>query len=328
MAQFHIVVGDEEFLIERATSHAVTACRDYLHQQGFFDDQWGENASRLDTTKVEAASLTSAQISEIFSPSLFSEARIIVVLASASLPGDVLPALATALGSCPPEMAVVVQHSGGAKGKKILAEMAKVAAVEHSASPITRHNDIVAFIKQEFQRFECSVTSDVPQALITAVGQDLRSLASACSQLVADTGGTVDTQAVSRYHSGVVGVSGFTIADLAVSGKQADAVSALHWALHTGVADVVIADALGDAILSMVLVGSQSRVQGSELAKQGLPPWKVRKIKTQLAKWDPGKLATALRATADLNAQVKGAAVDTQWALLRAVLTVSALARS
>ena len=38
--------------------------------------------------------------------------------------------------------------------------------------------------------------------LIEAVGTDLRELAAATGQLVADTGGTIDEPAVRRYHRG------------------------------------------------------------------------------------------------------------------------------
>lgn len=57
--------------------------------------------------------------------------------------------------------------------------------------------------------------------MINAIGSDLRELASACSQLVADTGGAVDAVAVRRYHSGKAEVKGFDIADKAVVGDVA-----------------------------------------------------------------------------------------------------------
>src|SRR5699024_6642188 len=102
------------------------------------------------------------------------------------------------------------------------------------------------------------------------VGKDLRQLASACSQLVADTGGKVDVEAVRRYHSGVVGVSGFTVAERAVTGDTAGAIEALEWALHTGVPEVVLADALADAVHSVMIVGTQRGAPSADLARQGL----------------------------------------------------------
>ena len=39
------------------------------------------------------------------------------------------------------------------------------------------------------------VSNDAPQAILDAVGSDLRELASVCSQLVADTNGKVDVDA-------------------------------------------------------------------------------------------------------------------------------------
>ena len=51
---------------------------------------------------------------------------------------------------------------------------------------------------------------------------------------MSDTGGKVDVEAVRKYHSGVVGVSGFTVAERAVTGDVAGAIEAPVGDAHQG----------------------------------------------------------------------------------------------
>jgi DNA polymerase-3 subunit delta len=53
-----------------------------------------------------------------------------------------------------------------------------------------------------------------------------------------------------------------------------------------------------------------------------MPPWKIRKAQGQVRARRPAGLATAIAATAQVNADVKGAAADPGYALERAVLAV------
>ena len=124
----------------------------------------------------------------------------------------------------------------------------------------------------------------------------------------------------------MVGVSGFTVAERAVTGDVAGAIEALEWALHTGVPEVVLADALADAVNSIALVGTQRGVPPAELAKQGLPPWKVKKVTAQTRYWSIETLGSALQVVARLNGEVKGRAENPYYALERAVREVGSLA--
>jgi DNA polymerase-3 subunit delta len=56
----------------------------------------------------------------------------------------------------------------------------------------------------------------------------------------------------------------------------------------------------------------------------GMPPWKIRKAQGQTRGWGPDGLADAMRTVARLNAEVKGAAADPEYALERAVLDLIA----
>lgn len=315
-APLHLVLGEDEFLTERATKRIVSAVRAATPA--------GEESpvvSRLGGPEVGAP-----QLFELLSPSLFGEARIAVITGAAELGKDAQAAVLDSARDLPPETVLVVQHTGGGRAKALVAELRKVGAEEHSAARLSRHTDIVGFVRSEFRGLDVRVAPEACEVLVEAVGTDLRQLASACGQLVADTGGKVDVEAVRRYHSGVMGVSGFTVAERAATGDVPGAIEALEWAMHTGVPHVVLADALADAVHSIAIVGTQRGAPPGDLARQGLPPWKVKKVMAQTRHWSIDTLGLALQVVARLNGEVKGQAEDSSYALERAVREVGALA--
>ena len=315
-AVLHLVLGEDEFLTERATAGVVAAVRTSAPA--------GEDPPVV--SRLGGPEVTAPQLFELLSPSLFGEARIVVITGAAELGKDAVAAVLGAAGDLPPETVLIVQHTGGGRAKTLVADLRKAGAEEHAAGKITRHTEVVGFVRSEFRGLDVRVAPEACEALVEAIGTDLRSLASACDQLVADTGGKVDVEAVRRYHSGVVGVSGFTVAERAVTGDVGGAIEALEWAMHTGVPHVVLADALADAVNSIALVGTQRGVPSADLARQGFPPWKVKKVQAQTRYWSVDTLGSALQVVARLNGEVKGMAEDTSYALERAVRQVGSLA--
>lgn len=315
-AVLHLVLGDDEFLTERATARVVSTVRSAAPS--------GEEP--VVVSRLEGPEVTAPQLFELLSPSLFGEARIVVVTGAAEISKDAQAAVLDAARDLPEETVLIVQHTGGGRAKTLVPDLRKAGAEEHAAGRLTRHTDVVGFVRSEFRGLGVRVAPEACETLVEAVGTDLRQLASACGQLVADTGGKVDVEAVRRYHSGVVGVSGFTVAERAVTGDVAGAIEALEWAMHTGVPHVVLADALADAVHSIALVGTQRGTPPAEMARQGLPPWKVKKVTAQTRHWSIDTLGRALQVVARLNGEVKGQAEDTAYALERAVRQVGALA--
>src|SRR5699024_12619756 len=85
-------------------------------------------------------------------------------------------------------------------------------------------------------------------ALLSGVGSDLRALAAAISQLVADTGGNVTRQTVQRYYAGVAEVENWDIADAAVRGCAGEAIAPCRRALQLGAAPGRIEAALANIV--------------------------------------------------------------------------------
>jgi DNA polymerase-3 subunit delta len=57
-----------------------------------------------------------------------------------------------------------------------------------------------------------------------------------------------------------------------------------------------------------------------------MPPWRIEKAQKQARRWTPDRIATAIRLVASLNADVKGAAADPNYALENTVRKVAQLA--
>jgi DNA polymerase III subunit delta len=57
----------------------------------------------------------------------------------------------------------------------------------------------------------------------------------------------------------------------------------------------------------------------------GMPPWRVQKAQKQARRWSRESVAKAMRLVATLNADVKGAAADADYALESAVRQVAEL---
>ena len=306
-----LVLGDESLLAERAVARVVAAAR-----------RVDPDVERRDT---EVAGLTPEGLADLLAPSLFVEPRVVVVTGAAEA-GKELAAALLAEGVDPPEgVTLVVRHQGGARNKPLVDGLRKAGAAVLSCEKITRLADRIDFVRQEIRNAGGLTSQDAAAVLVEAVGSDLRELASAASQLVADTGGRVDDAAVRRYHQGRAEVSGFTVADLVVAGDTAGALEALRWAAAIGVAPVLIADALADGIRTLGrVVGVRSGSSYAVASELGMPPWKIDKAKQAVRFWSEPGLVAAMAVVAALNGAVKGLAPDPEYVLERAVLDLAA----
>jgi DNA polymerase-3 subunit delta len=224
---------------------------------------------------------------------------------------------------------LVVQHAGTARNKALVDALRKRGATVTTCNKITRYEERADFVRGEVRRAGGRIAPGAVGVLIEAVGSELRELAAAAGQLVADTGGTVDEPAVRRYYRGRAEATGFAVADKVIAGDQAGALEALRWAELLGVPPVLVADALADALRTLAKVGSAGRGDPNRLAGVlGMPPWKIRKAQSQVRSWRPESLAVAFDAAAEVNADVKGAAADVPYALQRAVLRICAARES
>ena len=314
MASLHLLLGDEELLVDRAIGQVLRAAR----AAAGTDD--------VPVDRLRAGEVSVNELAELLSPSLFADERVVVLESAAEAGKDAVALIASAAADLPPGTVLVVVHSGVGRAKALADQLKKLGAETHPCAKITKAAERADFVRGEFRALKVKVDDDTLSVVLDAVGSDIRELASACSQLVADTGGHVDAVAVRRYHSGKAEVSGFDIADKAVVGDVAGSTEALRWAMMRGVPHVVLADALAEAIHAIARVGPLSGDPYRLASELGMPPWRIQKAQKQSRRWSRDRVATAIRVVAALNADVKGAAADADYALEDAVRKVAQLA--
>jgi DNA polymerase-3 subunit delta len=310
-AQLTLIVGDEPVLVARAIEDTVAGLR---------------AAEPAEVVTIDPDTLAATDLSVLFSPSLFGDRQIVVLQRSHDLSPEDAKTVLELLAGLPAEVSVVVVHAGGQKGRGFAKAVTELAGRRIEIPKITKYRERLDFAQTEIKRRGGRTTEAAARALLDGVGSDLSALVMACAQLVADTGGNVDVDAVMRYHAIPAEVTGFAVADAAVDGDVAAALSQLRWALLTGVSPVLVTSALANGVRQIARVASAGRTaRPAELARElGLPPWKVEQAQRQARGWRPEGIATALAAIADADAAVKGAGIDPAYALERAVLTITA----
>ena len=320
----HLVLGEEELLVERAVGEVLRSARQRAADHS--DAGGGSVADDVPVNRMRAGDVTTYELAELLSPSLFADERIVVLEAAGEAGKDAAALVASAAADIPAGTVLVVVHSGGGRAKALANELRSLGAVVHPCARITKVSERIDFVRGEFRSLRVKVDEETVTALLDAVGSDVRELASACSQLVADTAGEVDADAVRRYHSGKAEVKGFDIADKAVAGDVAGAAEALRWAMMRGEPLVVLADALAEAVHTIGLVGPLSGDPYRLASQVGMPPWRVQKAQKQARRWSRDRVATAMKLVAELNANVKGAVADADYALESTVRKIAELA--
>lgn len=312
----HLILGDDEFLAERARQQIIAGIR----------DQSTEGAA-LAVTVMKAGEVTRGELADLLSPSLFAEDRVVVLTDMDQAGQDAADLVLRAAVDPAPGIHLIIVHSGGGRTKNMVAKLRKISTV-HEAVKL-RDRERPAWVQQEFRSHGVKVTPDVVHSLLEGVGSDLRELASAVGQLVADTGGAVTVESVRTYYIGVAEVSGFDVADLACAGQVSKAVASTRRALQLGTSPVALAAALSMKVGQIArLYSTRGRINGNQLAGElGMPPFVVEKVAKVARQWSGESVSEAVILMADLDAAVKGQSGDPEFAIEAAVRTVAELAR-
>lgn len=305
------MVGSETLLADRAVAAAVARVR-------------AEDAA-AEVTAMEASRLDAGTLIEITGASLFATRRAVVLTDLGELPVDLADQMATLAADPGEDLALILAHKGPPKGRGLLDRVRKVAT-ETVECVAPKPWELPQFVTAEAKRAHGTIDADAARFLVEAVGHDLRALAAAVSQLLADAEQSHVTQEeVRRYFGGRSEVTSFAVADAVLSGRTGLAMEQLRWAMSTGVPPVLVTSALATGVRGLgKLIAAPGGMRDIDLAREvGVPPWKLKSMRPQARNWDQRGLAHALQIVAVADAEIKGAADDAAFALERAVLAVS-----
>ena len=309
-----LVTGKEEFLRERVVAEARQAVR--------------AHDAEAELAETRASDLTMATLGELAAPSLFSSTRCVVVRGLEDLPEESVEGVLGYAGAPAEDVALVLMHSGGPKGSGVLTKLRKLATVTESKVEELRPSEFPGFVAHEARRHGATMDREAADLLVQAVGQDLRALAAAASQLANDFPGQgLDVETVKRYFGGRAEAKSFAVADAALWGRRTVALEELRWALDGGTAPVLVTSAFAGGARGVARYKAAPRgMRDNDLAREvGVPPWKLRTIRDQSRGWSDGGIARAIQAIARADADIKGAASDASYTLERLVLTITAL---
>ncbi len=305
-----LITGGDEFMAERAIGRTRRAiCR---------------ADPDSDVSELAAVGLGGGAIAEISSPSLFASMRCVIVSGLEELPADAVEALLSYVAHPAPDVALLLHHSGGVKGKALLEKLRSAGVVEVTAVPMKKW-ELPGWLVGEFRHHGATINESAAAALVDAVGEDLRALAGATDQLASDAEGQpVTVEMVRLYFGGRAEVKGFAVADAAIEGKVSEALEQLRWAFAGRVDPVLITSAVAGGLRALARYSSAPRgLREGDLAREvGVPPWKLKSLAAQSRGWSPRGLAVAIQAAATADADVKGAAGDRMWACERLVISV------
>ncbi|MBA1835311.1 DNA polymerase III subunit delta [Corynebacterium wankanglinii] len=303
----HLVLGEDDFLAERATKAIVAAA--------------GEG---VEVTTLRAGDVSEGEIAMATSPSLFAEDRVVVVKHAELAGKEPTEILLTACVDPAPGITLVIEHTGGGRQKAMVKKFAKAAEV-HKADPL-RDNERRTWLMEEFRRHGVRPTPDVAAAVLESVGSDLRELASAVSQLVSDTEGELTVESVRAYYVGVAEVAGFDIADQAVAGRTDRALASTRRALQLGTSPVSISAALARKVGDIAKLHGV-RANPDQIARTvGMHPYVAKKTMQVARQWSGDAVSQAVIIVSDLDAEVKGQGGDPEFALENAVRRIAELA--
>ncbi|WP_344250214.1 DNA polymerase III subunit delta [Isoptericola hypogeus] len=308
LAPVVLVRGPEGLLAERAVDGVLRLAR--------------ERDAEVEKAELDGGTYAGGQLAVAASPSLFGESSLVVVRGAEGATEDLVADVVGYVAAPDPETVVVVVHGGGQRGKKMLDAILASGAPVLECDAIAKDADKVQFVSAEFRAARRRADAAAVRALVDALGNDLRELASACAQLVADTAGTITEGVVDRYYGGRVEATGFKVADAAVAGDAGGAVALLRHALATGADPVPIVAALALRLRTLARVAA---IRGGAVTARelGLQDWQVRNAQRDLSRWTPEGLAAAIGAVAQADADVKGGGRDPVYAVETAVLAIA-----
>jgi DNA polymerase III subunit delta len=329
-----LVVGPEELLADRAVDKIVSAARDAHRDLNLHD--------------LEASVLEPGQFGDLISPSLFGGETLVVLrgverIGAADSEDDsddsddeigavaasgVVAELTAYVREPDADVRLVLVHRGLARGRGILNAAKKAGAIEIQCKAVPKRGRArVDFATEEIQGAGRTVSREAATALVEATGEDLRALAAACAQLVADVDGSINVTHVRRYFGGNANVQGFDISDAVFDGRITEALERVRLAMDSGTHPLPIVGALASTVRSLaVVMAAPPGWRASDFQRElGIPEWKLSRVQQQARRWSQRSLADAVTVLAKCDADIKGQAADPAYALERAVVKLAAL---
>ena len=279
-----MLYGPEEYFASRAAARLRELFRS-IHPE-------------VDRVQINAATYTVGELILHASPSLFGSAKIIEVENVASMSDEFLTDTLAYLNAPEPDIMLILNHSGGNRGKKLI-DLVRSQFVLINCKALKTDREKSEFLAGEFAAAQRPITGG---ALVP---------------------GEITEEAVNRYYGGRTEVTAFRVSDAAISGNAPEALRLLRHSLATGTEPIPMLGALAMRIRNIARV-HHVRMSANELAREvGMSPWQVEQAQRDGRRFTGAQLAHIVQLLADADAQLKGESQDAVYAVEQAVLAIA-----
>ena len=153
-SRLHLVLGDEELLVERAVAGVLRAAR----KQAGTDD--------VPVNRLRAGEVSTSELAELLSPSLFADERVVVLESAAEAGKDAVTLIAAAAADLPEGTVLVVVHSAAGAPRRWLSNCRSLGAQVHPCARITKSAERADFVRA---RVPCARRSRSTDDTVTAL---------------------------------------------------------------------------------------------------------------------------------------------------------------
>lgn len=298
---------------------------DYFAQRALdgLKKSFGQAQGDYELVSISARDYQAGQLTVLASPSLFDQAKLIRVDHLSAMSEAFLQDALAYLENPDPSLLLVLHHTGGNRGKKLLDKVrASKSYVFFDCKPLKTERERVDFLLAEFRGYGKKVSPQVAASLAAAT-QDTAELASAARQLSEDEPGEISQQTIEKYYGGRAQVTAFKVADAALAGQSRTALSLLRQSLEAGNDPIPLLAALTSKLRTIAKVQGLRGSSQQLAAELKMAPWQVEAAQREARRFSPQDLAQLLALLAQADAQLKGENLDARYPLEKAVLKVS-----
>lgn len=291
-----------------------------------------KNAPDAEIIELDASSADKYAFDEAVGPSLFGDGTIVIINDLQSADESLVEAIEKFCQQAQNNENnfdesslswVIARHEGGLKGKSIVTRLTKAGAQTITVPDLKKDDAKLNFVMSIFDRHNRSVEPQAAQRLVAVLGGKTGELAALCSQLCFDyDDNPITLNIVDRYLIADPQVTGFFVADKAVTGHLGSAVLSARTAVAQGVDPIALIGALASKVrlIALAMAVRNGTISSAE-AKAN--PWALKMAMRQLAGWSSAGVSKSLQALAWADEQCKGGFSDANYALEKCIMIIS-----
>ena len=295
-----LITGSEELLVDREVTNSFQALKksfedlEKIHINISEEDAW-------------------SKFLEASSPSLFGGVKLIILdnlnISEDKINDNFVSFLKNTDFDALVDYYLIMIHRGGVGGSGILKAIRSAKVREIKAEKLKKNEEYEAWIRNEFKLKKRKVSDEAVAALKSAIGEDLREIAAAISQLSTDVINDPITEIdIFQYYQGLAGVKSYEIADAILNKKTTKALNLLYASLEQDPSSAIpiVSSITSNVRYLVTIAGFPKGMSDSDIAKElAIHPFRIKFLRNYLRNWSPKKLADATIELAKVDASLK-----------------------